>query len=161
VDLLDSLESDQAEDEAELVRTFRHQVDRLEAFVADLLEITKPEAGQVALSRQPTDLCSLVSKGVEILQPLSDRRKQTMVLQLPDAEQRVPLDQRRIEQAVTNILSNAIQYTPRGGRIQIQVSDTAIGPQVCVADNSPGISDEDQAHIFEKFYGRACTKGEK
>jgi K+-sensing histidine kinase KdpD len=151
VDLL-SLESDPAEDEAELVRTIRHHVDRLEAFVADLLEITKLEAGQVTLSRQPTDLCSLVSEAVEILQPLSDRRKQTIFLQLPEAEQRVPLDRRRIEQAVTNILSNAIQYTPRGGQIQIQVSDTTSGMQVCIADNGPGISDEDQAHIFEKFY---------
>ena len=152
VDLLDSLESDPAEDEAELVRTIRHHVDRLEAFVAELLEITKLEAGQVTLSRQPTDLCSLVSEAVETLRPLSDRRKQTIALQLPQAEQRVPLDRRRVEQAVTNILSNAIQYTPKGGQIQIQVSGTARGLQVCVADNGPGISDEDQAHIFEKFY---------
>jgi K+-sensing histidine kinase KdpD len=159
VDLLDSLEKEPAEDEAELVRTIRHHVDRLEAFVADLLEITKLEAGQVTLSKQPTDLSSLVSEAVETLRPLSDRRGQTIFLELLQAGYRVRLDRRRIEQAVTNILSNAIQYTPRGGHIWIRVSETTDGLQACITDDGPGISDEDQAHIFEKFYVGSNRQG--
>ncbi len=152
VDLLDSLENDPAEDEAELIRTIRHHVARLEGFVTDLLEITKLEAGQVTLSRQPTDLASLVSRVVETLQPLSDRRSQTIRLQLPEAASRVQVDRRRIEQAITNILSNAIRNTQKHGQIEVCVTGEADGQRVCISDNGPGIPDEDQPRVFEKFY---------
>lgn len=152
VDLLDTYQNGSAEDEAELVGTIRHHVARLEAFVADLLEITKLEAGQITLARQPTDLAPLVSKLAETMRPLSDRRGQTMQLQLPKSGSTVPVDRRRIEQAVTNILSNAIRYTPRQGNILIHLSNTADHVQFCVTDDGPGISEADQDHIFEKFY---------
>ncbi len=152
VDLLDSLEDDPAEDEAELIRTIRHHVARLEGFVTDLLEITKLEAGQVTLSRQPTDLASLVSRAVEALQPLSDRKDQTIRLQLPEAASLVQVDRRRIEQAITNVLSNAIRYTQKQGHIEVCVSSQPDGQRVCISDNGPGIAHEDQPRVFEKFY---------
>jgi signal transduction histidine kinase len=127
-------------------------VARLEAFVSDLLEITKLEAGQITLSRQPTDLASLVSKAAETLKPLSDRRGQTVQLQLPQSISTVHVDRRRIEQAVTNILSNAIRYTPKQGNILIRISETPRHLQVCVTDDGPGIPEELQDHIFEKFF---------
>jgi signal transduction histidine kinase len=64
----------------------------------------------------------------------------------------VPVDRRRIEQAITNILSNAIRYTPKLGNILIRISDTPRHLQVCVTDDGPGIPEEHQGHIFEKFY---------
>jgi K+-sensing histidine kinase KdpD len=152
VDLLDSLGTEPAEDEAELLRTIRHHVARLEAFVTDLLEITKLEAGQITLSRQPTDLASLVSRVAETLQPLSDRRRQTMRLHLPGGAAPVPVDRRRIEQVITNVLSNAIRYTQKQGQIDIRLSDEGSSQQVCIADNGPGIPREEQARVFEKFY---------
>ena len=152
VDLLDTYGNGSTEDQAELVGTIRHHVARLEAFVSDLLEITKLEAGQITLSRQPTDLASLVSKAAETLKPLSNRRGQTVNLQLPQSVSTVSVDRRRIEQAVTNILSNAVRYTPKQGNILIGISDTPDHLQVCVSDDGPGIAEEHQAHIFDKFY---------
>ena len=152
VDLLDLEEHDPAGDRAEMVRTIRHHVGRLEALVTDLLESTMLEAGQITLSRQPTDLAALVERAVEALRPLSDRRGQTLQVQLPENESSAHVDRRRIEQVLTNILSNAIRYTPKQGHILIRVSDTAESFRVCVADNGPGIPDDDQAHVFEKFY---------
>jgi K+-sensing histidine kinase KdpD len=152
VELLDALGHDPADDQVELVRTIKHHVARLEAFVTELLESTKLEAGQITLSRQPTDLASLVERAVEALRPLSDRRGQAVQVQLPEIVSPVHVDRRRIEQVLINILSNAIRYTPKQGRILIQISDTTDSLRVCVTDNGPGIPDEDQAHVFEKFY---------
>ncbi len=152
VDLLDTYGNGSTEDEAELVGTIRHHVARLEAFVSDLLEITKLEAGQITLSRQPTDLASLVTRAAETLRPLSDRRSQTMQLELPQSASPVLVDRRRIEQVVTNILSNAIRYAPKQGNILIHLTDAASHVQVCVTDDGPGIPAEEQDHIFEKFY---------
>ena len=156
VDLLDVEESDTAGDpagdRAEMIQTIRHHVARLEALVTDLLESTMLEAGQITLSKQPTDPATLVQRAVEALRPLSDRRNQTVRVQLPENMNPVHVDRRRIEQVLTNILSNAIRYTPKQGNIQIRVSDSEESLQVCVTDNGPGIPDEDQARVFEKFY---------
>jgi K+-sensing histidine kinase KdpD len=152
VDLLDIEGCDQADDQVEMIQTIKHHVARLEALVTDLLESTMLEAGQITLSRQPTDLAELVKRAVETLRPLSDRRRQTVQVQLPKSVSLVHVDRRRIDQVLANILSNAIRYTPKRGSILICVSDTAENLQVCVTDHGPGIPSDDQAHLFEKFY---------
>jgi K+-sensing histidine kinase KdpD len=152
VDLLGAMEEDLPADPLELIRTIGHHAGRLEAFVADLLEITKLEAGQVTLSKQPTDLRPLVSRAVDTLRPLSDRKGQTVHLFLPETANQVEVDRRRIEQVLTNILSNAVKFTPKQGEINVRVSENEDSVQVSIADNGPGISEEDQAQVFDKFF---------
>jgi K+-sensing histidine kinase KdpD len=152
VDLLDAMRDGLYADHIELLDTIEHHVGRLEVLVADLLEITKLEAGQITLSTQPTDLRSLVNRVVETLRPLSDRREQAVLLSWSDALDPVEVDRRRIEQVMTNVLSNAIKFTPKGGQIDVRVSETSAGLQVCVSDNGLGIPEEDQALVFNKFY---------
>ncbi len=158
----------QAEPQMELIRTIEDHTGHLEALVADLLEITRLEAGQVTLARQPTDLQPLVGHVVDALRPLSDRKRQAVQLHLPDAvgyrpegacAPQVEVDRRRIEQVLTNILSNAIKFTPKRGQIDVSLTETPDAVQVCVADNGPGIAEKDQARIFEKFYVVADGRG--
>ena len=143
----------------ELIRTIEDHTGHLEALVTDLLEITRMEAGQVTLARQPTDLRPLVRHAVEALRPLSGRKRQEVRLHLPDAAGHVEIDRRRIEQALTNILSNAIKFTPKRGQIDVSLTETADAVQVCIADNGPGIAAKDQARIFDKFYVVADGRG--
>jgi len=138
--------------QAEMIRTIEDHTGHLEALVADLLEITRLEAGQVTLALQPTDLRPLVSHAVDALRPLSERKRQEVRLHLPAAAGPVEVDRRRIEQALTNILSNAIKFTPKRGQIDVSLTETEGAVQVCVADNGPGIAKEEQARIFDKFY---------
>ncbi len=152
VDLLDTMRDGSPMDQIELIQTIEHHVGRLEGLVTDLLEMTKLEAGQITLSRQTTDLRSLVSRVVETLRPLSDRKEHSVHLHWPEALNQVEVDRRRIEQVLTNILSNAIKFTPKHGQIEVHVSETGDSLQVCVVDNGPGISEENQAQVFEKFY---------
>jgi signal transduction histidine kinase len=163
VDLLDIECNDPAGspvgDRVEMIQTIRHHVARLEALVTDLLESTMLEAGQITLSRQPTDPAALVQRAVEALRPLSDHRGQIVRVYLPEALSLVHVDRRRIEQVLTNILSNAIRYTPKQGNIQIHVSESEESLQVCVTDNGPGIPEEDQGHVFEKFYVVSDSQG--
>ncbi len=159
VDLLQATSAGLSAQQIDLLHTINHHVSRLEALVADLLEITKLEAGRVTLSRQPTDPTHLVQRVVEALRPLTDHKRQTVSLHCPDTVRPVELDRRRIEQVLTNILSNAIKFTPRQGQIEVTVADTAAGLQVCVADNGPGISPAEQGRIFDKFYVVADGRG--
>lgn len=151
-DLLHESSTVPPDTQAELVHTIQHHVTRLEALVADLLEITKLEAGQITLSRQPTDLRSLVNRVVEALRPLSDGKGQTINLHWPMAMNRVEVDRRRIDQVLTNILTNAIKFTPKQGQIDVRVSETDTVVHVCVADSGAGIRETEQALVFDKFY---------
>jgi len=152
VELLGAMSGDLLTDQAELVHTIEHHTGRLEGLVSDLLEITKLEAGQVTLSKQPTDLCALVNRAVDTLRPLSIRKQQTIHLQIPSACAPVEVDRARIEQVLTNILSNAIKFAPKQSQIDVCLSEANSYLQVCIADKGPGIAEEDRAHIFEKFY---------
>ena len=159
VDLLHATSSGFSEAQVELIRTIEQHMGRLEALVTDLLEITKLEAGQVTLSKQPTDLRLLVNRVVEALHPLTERKRQTVHLSLPETLSPVDVDRRRIEQVLTNVLSNATKFTPKEGQIEIRVSETPEGIQVCVADDGPGIPEEDQLRVFDKFYVVADGRG--
>jgi signal transduction histidine kinase len=159
VDLLQAASTELSEEQAELVRTIGHHVRRLEALVTDLLEITKLEAGQVTLAVQPTDLRQIVTRVVEALHPLTDRKSQTVSLRWPESVSPLEVDRRRIEQVLTNVLSNAIKFTPRQGKIDVRLAEMPESLQVCIADNGPGIPQHDQARIFEKFYVVADGRG--
>jgi K+-sensing histidine kinase KdpD len=159
VDLLQATSDEFSEEQTDLVNTIGHHVGRLEALVTDLLEITKLEAGQVTLSRQPTDLRQIVNRVVEALHPLTVRKDQTICLHWPAAVSPVEVDRRRMEQVLTNIVSNALKFTPRQAQIDVRLTEAPEGLQICVADNGPGIREKDQAHIFDRFYIVADGRG--
>jgi signal transduction histidine kinase len=159
VDLLDATTDGLAEDQVELIRTIGHHVGRLETFVIDLLEITKLEAGQITLSRQPTDLRFLIDRVVEAFRPLTDRKDQTVLVEWPEGLDQVEVDRRRIEQVLTNILSNAIKFSPKGAQITIRASGTPACLQVCTTDTGPGIAQEDLERVFDRFYVVADGRG--
>jgi len=159
VELLHATRDTLSEAQVELIDTMGHHVDRLEALVNDLLESTRLEADQVTLSRQPTNLRPLVEHAVESLRPLTDRKRQTVYLHWPDTLALVDVDRRRIEQVLTNILSNASKFTPKQGQIDISVRETPASVQVCITDNGPGIPEEEQSRVFEKFYVVTDNRG--
>jgi K+-sensing histidine kinase KdpD len=152
VDLLQATSGELSEQQVDLVTTIGQHVGRLEALVTDLLEITKLEAGQVTLSRQPTDLRQIVNRATKALHPLTVKKAQTIHLHWPAAVTMVEVDRRRVEQVLTNILSNAIKFTPKQGQIDVHLTETPASLQICVADNGPGIPEQDQARVFDKFY---------
>lgn len=152
VDLLGATNSRLSAEQDELVRTIEHHTGRLESLVTDLLEITKLDAGQIILTRQPTDLRQIARRVVNALRPLTDRKEQTVRLHLPDAVDLVEVDRRRIEQVLTNILSNAIKFTPKQGHIDIHLTEIDEGLQACITDDGPGIAEPDQARIFDRFF---------
>jgi K+-sensing histidine kinase KdpD len=159
VEMLGAMSEDLPSDPAELVHTIEHHTSRLEGLVSDLLEITKLEAGQVTLSKQPTDICALVNRAVDTLRPLSIRKQQTVQLHLPSTCGPVEADRGRIEQVLTNILSNAIKFAPKQSEIDVHLSEADSRIQICIADRGPGIPEEDQAHVFDKFYVVADGRG--
>jgi signal transduction histidine kinase len=130
------------------VRMMGRQVDRMSKLVEELLDISRIQGGRLSLDLSTFDLGQLVREAVE----------RTVVASGPaTVEVRVPpgvmveADQGRVDQVVTNLVSNAIRYSPEGGLIEIELQPGSDGVSLRVSDRGLGIPPEKQREIFERF----------
>jgi signal transduction histidine kinase len=126
------------------------QSNRLAMLLNQLLDVSRLEAGKLALTTSPTDLTALVAGIVAVIQPSTERHQ--IRLAAP-AELEASVDPLRFEQVVTNLLDNAIKYSPDGGAIEVTLSqpdpDTA---ELVIRDHGIGIPPAKLTRIFERFY---------
>ncbi len=126
------------------------QSNRLTMLLNQLLDVSRLEAGKLSIDRMSTDLSALVTSVVSSIQPSTDAH--TISVTAP-ATLEAWIDPLRIEQVVTNILDNAIKYSPAGGDILVTLSESEDGSiELSIRDHGIGISPEKQAQIFERFY---------
>jgi signal transduction histidine kinase len=127
-----------------------HMLTRL---VEDLRTIALADAGQIELERAPTDLTVLVQRMVERFQPQASSQQVSLSF-IPPAISipQISADPIRLEQVLTNLLSNALRYTPDGGHINLALSTTDGSVRLSIHDSGPGIPEESMPYIFERFY---------
>lgn len=138
-------------EEQELLSTAERNVERLKLLIDDLLAFNQIEAGTFDLGREPLDLRAVVMSAIAAVQPLLREKGQSLEIDLPEPLPAVG-DQRRLEQAVVNLLSNAYHHTPSGTHITIVGRATARELVLSLHDNGPGIPVEELEAIFERFY---------
>jgi signal transduction histidine kinase len=122
---------------------------KLEGLVTQLLDLSRIEAGKLALDKQATDVTELVNAVAAAAQ--AGTRLHTLVVDAPGPIV-ADIDPLRVEQVLVNLVNNAIKYSPDGGSIDLTVRPWADGVQVTVRDHGLGIAPEHQAHIFDRFY---------
>ncbi len=153
VDMLENADAIATPDvRRELLDTIAHHTGRLETMVEDLLDATRLEAGQLTLSLQPTDLGLLTERTVRAFAPLAENRKQTLELDMPEKLEPIPVDRHRMEQVLTNLISNAHRFAGKGGKIRVALTSGDDHLEFIVADDGPGIPEDEHDRIFEKFY---------
>jgi len=120
--------------------------------INDLLDLAKIEAGKVVMHIEKTSLTGICEDLLRLTAPLADKKQLQVQSQI---EANVPLletDGGKLQQILYNLLSNSIKFTPAGGKIRIEAAMTTEDlVAISVIDNGPGISKEDQKHIFDKF----------
>lgn len=125
---------------------------RLNQVVGDILNVSLIDANKLDLSMGPVFLKSLIYQAVEDIQQIGTDRKLTFEFHGVDDLPMIKGDSKRLYQALWNVITNAVKYTPDGGNIRItsrQIDDTV---QIAVRDSGIGIQPEDQEHIFDRFY---------
>jgi signal transduction histidine kinase len=138
---------------AEFLETSRAQLERLDWLAQNLLELSKLDSGLVLLDLRPEDLGSSVEQAVEQSAATARRRGVTLTMHRPDAPIRLRHDPVRIGQVVTNLVGNAIKFTPPGGSVSVDVQG---GPEgggsITVADTGIGIEPAELPRIFDRFF---------
>jgi len=136
----------------DFLETVRQQTDHLQRMIDDLLEFSRLESGRVTLRLQPVDLPVVVEAVVEKLTPLAASAGVTLVNLVPEDLPTLAADPWRLEQVVTNLVDNAIKFTPAQGRVTIRARDTGDFIEVSVEDTGIGIPADQLERVFERFY---------
>ena len=126
--------------------------DELTKLIEDLLEIARLQAGRVTLWRTPVDLRDVVARAVHAIEPLTAERQQTLEVLQPDHPVIAEVDGDRLGRVLRNLLANAQKYGHAQGRIVVRLQERAGDVDITVTDDGPGIPDQDQERIFERFY---------
>jgi len=136
----------------EVIGSMLEEVDRLTRLVENLLLLTRAEAGRIPLTRASVDLRELVAGVSDGLRVLAEEKNQELTVELGEPVA-VECDATVLRQGMTNLLHNAIKFTPAKGAIRVAVKSTVTGDAVIeVQDSGPGIPAANQHRIFERFY---------
>ena len=135
-----------------LMSTILRNVDRLNQMVGGVLEMARLQSGKVILQKRSVDVCQVVREIAVSLQPLMDEKDQLFTLRLPERPVFLMADANRLEQILSNLLSNAQRYTPRGGEIAVEVRELGNWVRIYVSDTGPGIPYNELPHIFDRFF---------
>lgn len=138
------------------------QSDRLNLILEDLLQLSKIESGQMQFAREPLDIASLIERTLAMIKPLADKKRHRLISEIAPNLPPITGDQERLAQVLSNLLDNAIKYTPEGGQVSLTARRTAIpdsttgneqaGIELVVADSGIGIPEKDRPRVFERFY---------
>ncbi|GAC1347334.1 MAG: hypothetical protein NVSMB27_12520 [Ktedonobacteraceae bacterium] len=153
VDLL--LDGDAGElnaEQQEYLDVVKNNADRLVALINDLLDVSRIESGKIQLQRTALDIAHLIQGTADSLRPQLETKKQHLTLTIPEALPAVSGDADRVTQILTNLLSNAHKYTPPGGTIAITAHAEGSVVRVDMRDTGIGLSPEEQAQLFTKFF---------
>jgi two-component system sensor histidine kinase MtrB len=144
---------------AEILQT---QLDRFESLLADLLEISRYDAGAAVLDSEPTDLVAIARHVIESMEPLAEARGSELVLVIPRRPCVAEVDGRRIERILRNLVVNAIEHG-EGRPVTVLVAGDDDAVAVAVRDRGVGLASPDVTMVFNRFWradpARARTTG--
>jgi heavy metal sensor kinase len=135
----------------EAIGSMLEEVDRLTRLVDTLLRLSRGDAGTIKLNKERVDLGQLTRDAVASLAVLAEERQQTVKLDVSDGVIGL-VDRLVVREAITNIVDNAIKYSPHGSTIAVSVSRQQSRAVIAIADEGPGIPAAHRERVFDRFY---------
>ena len=157
--MLDGLGGKISSKQKEFLTIINNNIDRLTHIISNLLNISKIESGKITLNRQVTILPGYLRATVSALRKLADKKNIKIQSSIARKMSPVFIDKERMIEVLTNIVENAIKYTPDGGTIKVCAKESdykAVGTrgfvEISIADTGEGIAKENLERIFERFH---------
>jgi signal transduction histidine kinase len=124
---------------------------RLLRLVDDLMFSAQVEAGQIPLASGEFDLLDALQEAVEAARPRASARGISLALEA-DGSTPCPGDRDRVSQVIDNLITNALKFTPPGGRVELRLATSESEATIEISDSGPGVPVDEQAKLFERFY---------
>lgn len=140
-----------------LVEVSRRQLRHLERMVNDFLEVSKLEGGKLELTIRRADLRAIVQDVVT--QQFDAAANDRLLVRIPDGPLEVECDAGRVAQAVSNLISNALKYSPPSEPVEVVVEAQGADARISVVDRGPGLTPEQRARLFQPFQRLRATQG--
>ncbi len=134
-----------------ILKIAQQNADKLTLIINDLLDINKLIAGKMEFDNQLQPLAPIVTKAVDANQPYADQYRVKFVFQPSADDVEVKVDANRLQQVLANLLSNAAKFSPANSQVEIGIELLPATARVFVQDHGPGITQEDQLRLFNKF----------
>jgi signal transduction histidine kinase len=138
--------------QADLLFAARDDCERLQGIVDDLLDLSRIQAGRIELHTRPGSSASLIERALDEHRPLARQRQIDLAMGAPTTDLPVLADPDRVDLVMSNLISNALRYTPEGGRVAVRSAPDRAGVRFEVSDTGPGIAPEYVPRLFERFF---------
>jgi len=148
-------------EQKEMISKAKERLESLLELINDWLDIARMTSGSIVEKRQPMSLQEILKKLVEFIQPAAEENKITIHLQPPVGQDSVMGDPESLEQAFTNLITNAVKYNRPRGSITVSVREEESDVMVTIADTGVGIPKENLPFIFDQFYRVQRTENQK
>jgi signal transduction histidine kinase len=143
---------DISEKQEKLLSRAKERTKGLLNLIKDLLDFSKIEAGRMVQYKEPLTLQEIIQKVVDLMRAEAENKKIDLQFLPPSQNPLIQADRTSMEGIFTNLISNAIKYTPEGGKVQITLTEEGGFAKATVSDTGIGIKKEDLSRIFDKFY---------
>lgn len=140
------------DEQRNLVANILSETERLKKLTAELLDMTQLESGNIQLRLQPVDLREVAETTIAALQAQAEAKQLTITTGFPPTLPRAQADPDKLRWVLSNLLVNAIRYSPTGGTVHIAAASTVGTIQLSVADQGPGIPSEHRQRVFERYF---------
>jgi PAS domain S-box-containing protein len=134
-------------------------VERMSRLLSDLLDAARIEAEGLSLSREDTPVEVLLEDVSDAFEPIAHERSIQLVVERTKSGCRSYVDRGRVAQVFSNLVGNALKFTPPGGKVSVYIEECGEEARFCVRDTGPGIREEDLPHIFDAYWQAEHTQG--